>query len=210
MTRWASSQLSEMRTLRRSVCRGLPQVTQVLARRARLEPGHWAPGALPPGPRDLRASPLCLPSPVFFHLKLYVTNGLVLSTYEVSFFLFLMVNLWNYIILKSYVIWTRDFCVVRSLLSPQPPPLATSVWWTHTYNQGSSPLHVSVPSKPFPGQSPPLTPRSLFFLCTLATVRVCVAMSALYIVLYLFIYSFIHSFISLYPHFHNIEKWNSL
>lgn len=174
-------------------------ITQVIAGRARLEPDHWTPGALSPGPCDLRALFRCLTSPVFFRLKLYVINGLVLSTYDVSFFLFFMVNLWNYIILKSYVIWTHDFCVVCSLLSLQPPPLTTSVWWTHTYNQGSSPLHVCVPSKAFPGQSPPLTPGSLFFLCTLATVHVCVAMSTLYIVLCLFIHSFIYISLSPFP-----------
>lgn len=169
-----------------------------MAGRAWLEPDYWTPGARSPGPRDLRALFRCLTSPVFFRLKLYVINGLVLSTYDVSF-LFFMVNLWNYIILKSYVIWTHDFCVVCSLLSPQPPPLTTCVWWTHTYNQGSSPLNVSVLSKAFPGQSPPLTPGSLSFLCTLATVRVYVAMSTLYIVLYLFIHSFIYISLSPFP-----------
>lgn len=52
-------------------------ITQVVAGRARLEPDHWTPGALPPGPCDLRALFRCLTSPVSFRLKLYVINGLI-------------------------------------------------------------------------------------------------------------------------------------
>lgn len=109
-----------------SLSRFTPQIKQVVAVRAGLESGHWTPGVLSPWAHDLTALFISLASPIFLHLKLYIINGLVLFICGVSF-LFFTVNLCSYIILKSYVTWTRNFCLcgMFTAFSPLPsPPLS--------------------------------------------------------------------------------------
>lgn len=152
-----------MRALRLRIWRDLLQITQVIAGRAWLEPGNLNSWCFFPW-RVWSERFIILIFPTFLHLKLHVINGRVLSTYETSSLLF-MVNLWNYIILKSCYVNIWFLCGMLTAPHhhpcpcPPPTPLTTSVWWTHTENQGSSPLWVSVPSKPFSRQvnlpSPP-------------------------------------------------------
>lgn len=168
-----------MRKLRLRVWRAFPEITQVVAARARLEPGRGT-GLLSPWAHDEWAFFIFLASSVFLHLNSCVIKGLVSCTYGVFFLLFLTVNLWNGVILKSYVLWTRHFCLLCSLLPPLP-----SVWRTARCDQGSRPLPVSVPREAFAGPSPPHA-GSLSLPCTLPAF-VHVAPRALYIALYVFL-----------------------
>lgn len=117
-----------MRKLRLRVWRAFPEITQVVAARARLEPGRGT-GVLSPWAHDEWAFFIFLASSVSLHLNSCVIKGLVSCTYGVFFLLFLTVNLWNGVILKSYVLWTCHFCLLCSLLPPPPICLTNSQVW---------------------------------------------------------------------------------